>query len=125
MDSACVLNDEREELRQNVAGMANLSTIPATLQRVLEIVEDENSNTADLVKAIEQDQSLAAKVLAVSNSAFYGYGGRVKSISQAAVILGFNMVRNLAISVSLFDTSDKKAAKFLKYIPKLLSHKKS
>lgn len=113
MDSAYALNDEKELLRAKVVGMANLSTIPVTLKNVLEVVENDNSSTSDLVKVVEQDQSLAAKVLAVANSAFYGYGGRVKSISQAAVILGFNMVRNLAISVSLFDTTDKLAAKFL------------
>ena len=113
MDTAYALNDEREQLRQSVVSMADLSTIPTTLKHVLEVIEDENASMSDLAKIIEQDQALAAKVMAVSNSAFYGYGGRVKSISQATVILGFNMVRNLAISVSLFDTSNKKAAKFL------------
>ncbi len=113
MNSVDALDVKREELRQSVINMADLSTIPVTLKRILEIVDDENTSVSDLVEVIEQDQSLSTKVMAVSNSAFYGYGGRVKSISQAAVVLGFNMIRNLTLSVSLFDTSGKDAYEFL------------
>ncbi len=109
--------NKTEELKALVENMVNVSTIPMTLKKVIEVVGDENSSTSDLVKVIEHDQSLASRIIAVSNSAFYGFRGQVKSIPHAAVILGFDMVRNLAVSVSLF-----KATNSLKYLEKLWIH---
>ena len=106
--------DKTEELKILVADIGNVSTIPVTLKKVLEVLNDELSTVSDLVEVIEHDQSLASKILAVSNSAFYGFRGQVKSIPNAAKILGFDMVRNLAVSISLFKPSNDKSLKYLK-----------
>lgn len=101
-----------EKLKETVEGLGCASTIPQTMKRVLEVVSSEKSSTSDLVKVIEQDQSLASKIISTANTAFYGFRGTVKSVPSAAVILGFNMIRNLAVSVSLFK-GDKRSMKFL------------
>jgi HD-like signal output (HDOD) protein len=112
-----VTGNKAEELKALVENMVNVSTIPTTLKKVIEVVGDEKSSTSDLVKVIGHDQSLASRIIAVSNSAFYGFRGQVKSIPHAAVILGFDMVRNLAVSVSLFKSTNS-----LKYLEKLWIH---
>lgn len=48
------------------------------------------------------------KLLRVVNSAYFGLSGQVSSVSQAVVILGFQQVRNLVLSVSML--SNFKAA---------------
>ncbi|MBI5810558.1 MAG: HDOD domain-containing protein [Deltaproteobacteria bacterium] len=93
-----------ERLKRSVERIARLSTIPDVLRRVFEVVDDERSSVSDLVKVIERDQALATKIIAMANTAFYG-GGKVKNIPAAAVRLGFDMIRDLALSASVFNIS--------------------
>jgi HD-like signal output (HDOD) protein len=49
---------------------------------------DPNSSTKKVAELIETDPAIAAKVLKIANSAYYGMSGKVSSIQHAAVILG-------------------------------------
>ncbi len=108
--------DKTEALKILVSDIGSVSTIPITLKKILEILNNDLSTIADLVKVIEHDQALAAKILAVANSAFYGFRGQVKSIPNAAKILGFDMIRNLAVSVSLFKPANNESLTQLKHL---------
>ncbi|MEE9543620.1 MAG: HDOD domain-containing protein [Thermodesulfobacteriota bacterium] len=91
-----------KRLKKTVEELVRLSTIPVSLKKILEVIENERASHKDLVSAIEHDQSLASRIVSMANTAFYGYAREVKDIQTAVTILGFNMVRNLAISTSLF-----------------------
>lgn len=71
---------------------------------VLAIAEDENSTAGDLEDVIMRDQALSAKVLKVANSAYYGIPRSVETVSRATVLLGFQTVVGLALTVSVYDT---------------------
>jgi predicted Zn finger-like uncharacterized protein len=78
-----------EELKKRI--LSNLSGLPPMPQIVFkahEIMEDPNSGTKKVAELIETDQAIAAKVLKMANSAYYGMSGNVSSIQQAAVVLG-------------------------------------
>ena len=47
------------------------------------------------------DQALAAMVLKLANSAYYGYARKIESLPDAVVLLGFASVKNLAITASI------------------------
>ncbi len=66
------------------------------------VVEDENSTAVDLEDIIKRDQSIASRIVSVANAPFYGRQRKVESISQAIFLLGFDMVKSLAISVAVF-----------------------
>ena len=71
--------------------LSNLSGLPSMPQIVFkahEIMEDPNSSTKKVADLIETDQGIAAKVLKMANSAYYGMSGKVSSIQHAAVVLG-------------------------------------
>lgn len=93
---------KREELKAAVEEILKVYTIPVVLKRVLEVVENERSSISDLVDVIQHDQALSSKIVATANTAFYGFRRNIASIPGAAVTLGFNMVRSLAVSVSVF-----------------------
>ena len=93
---------EREKLREAVESILKIYTIPVILKKVLDVVADERSSVADLVEVIQHDQALSSKIVATANTAFYGFRRNISSIPSAAVTLGFNMVRSLAVSVSVF-----------------------
>ena len=49
--------------------------------------------------------AMTARLLKMANSVFYNPGGiRISTVSRAIVILGFNTVRNIALSISLVET---------------------
>ena len=52
----------------------------------------------DLNQVISLDQALTFKVLRLANSAYYGFPKEITTITQAVTILGFNTIRNLALS---------------------------
>ncbi|MCB6183231.1 HDOD domain-containing protein [Leeia sp. TBRC 13508] len=57
-----------------------------------------------LAETILHDFSLTNKLLRLVNSAVYGqFGGTISTISRAVLILGFDTVRNLAISLIVFE----------------------
>ena len=91
------------ELRRHVVNTKNLPTITVVLSKVLDLVEDINSSVADLENVILNDQSIAAKILGLSNSAFYAFGREINTISQAIIVIGFNAVKSLAVGVTIFE----------------------
>lgn len=55
-----------------------------------------------LAKLILRDQSLAAKVLRLANSSYYGLPRRVENLEQAVVVLGTHSIRNLALAAASY-----------------------
>jgi eukaryotic-like serine/threonine-protein kinase len=72
-----------------------------------------NSDTESLStvsNAILKDISLTNKVLRVVNSAYYNRGySKISTISRAVIMLGINPVKNLAVSLLLFEHLQNKS----------------
>jgi putative nucleotidyltransferase with HDIG domain len=82
-----------------------LPTLPDVIFKVNEVVNDPSTSASDLETVISRDQAIAAKILRLVNSAFYGLPGRVDTLSRAIPLLGFSTVRNLVMSLSIFNIS--------------------
>jgi putative nucleotidyltransferase with HDIG domain len=80
--------------------LEDLPAMPGIIIRVLEETEKSEPSAATLEAIISSDQAIAAKVLRVVNSAYYGVQGRVSSVGQAVVILGTKQVKNLVLSAA-------------------------
>ena len=85
----------------------NLPTLPQVVESVMSMVEDPNASAVQLAEVISKDQALMAKVLRVVNSAYTGMPKEITTLKQATVILGFNTIKNLVLSASIFDTFGK------------------
>lgn len=97
-----------KNIHETCLNIDTLPTVPATVEKILSILHDENTSAKDLENVIKYDQSLSAKVMSVANSAFYGLRVKVVTISRAVVAIGFNEVKNLALGVALMDFFKKK-----------------
>ncbi|BAN34283.1 protein kinase:GAF [Sulfuricella denitrificans skB26] len=64
-----------------------------------------------LSRAILKDVALTNKILRLVNSAYYGQhdSGKIATVSRAVVILGLDALRNLAVTLMLFDHMQNKA----------------
>jgi putative nucleotidyltransferase with HDIG domain len=65
-----------------------IPAFPAAIQRVAELLSDEDYAVANVVDVIKRDQAIAANILKISNSAYFGSRGRIKTIHEAVVYLG-------------------------------------
>jgi HD-like signal output (HDOD) protein len=92
------------DLERLIRRVTEVPTLPTTVARILEISGSESSSAADLAKVIYFDQALAAKVLRIANSSFYGFSRKVKTLEHATVILGFKDIRNMALAMSVFSS---------------------
>jgi putative nucleotidyltransferase with HDIG domain len=93
-----------------VRRIKNLPTIPGIVAKIARMVENPETSAAEVGRLIAQDQVLSAKVLRMANSAFFGMSRKISSISQALVILGFEVVKGLVLTSSVFDMIQKSMA---------------
>lgn len=92
--------------------MGDLPPLPTIVTKVLQITGDVNGNASDLERYVSMDQSLSSKMLRVVNSPYFGIAGQISSISHSIVILGFNQIRNLVLSVgasAMFASDNERA----------------
>ncbi|MFL1479934.1 HDOD domain-containing protein [Pseudomonas grimontii] len=80
---------------------AALPTISKVVLELLEMLNDPDTPTTAIVRAIRKDQVLAAKVLRVANSSFYGRSGEVSSLDVAIGTLGLHTLRTTVLTTGL------------------------
>jgi HD-like signal output (HDOD) protein len=98
-ESDCALTND-EIKKKIIKKIEELPPMPKVLLKAREIIGNENSGFNDIAKIIETDQAIAAKVLKVANSAYYGLSGMVSSIHQASVVLGYQTLEQVITVVS-------------------------
>ncbi len=103
------LND-RVSAKREVRRIKNLPTVPGIVAKISRMVENPETSAAEVGKLITQDQVLSAKVLRMANSAFFGMSRKISSIAQALMILGFDVVKGLVLTSSVFDMIQKSMA---------------
>ena len=76
-------------------------TVSAVLAQVISECDNADASVSSLARIMAGDQALAAMVLKLANSAYYGYARKIESLPDAVVLLGFASVKNLAITASI------------------------
>ena len=89
------------ELKKAMTKVTEISSLPEVTTRIVEVVEDPKSTAQDMHDIVKHDPALAAKVLKVVNSAFYGLPSQIASLDRAIVMLGLSAVKNIALAASL------------------------
>jgi putative nucleotidyltransferase with HDIG domain len=87
--------------------MTSLRDLPALPSIVLDLIHSlgrEDVDVKALAEKMSRDQALAAKILRLANSSFYGLAGKVKTVKQAIVVLGFDSARALAVASKVIAT---------------------
>ncbi len=90
----------QHDLSNLVDEIHDLPSFPAAIQRATALSQDPKATAADLAAVIQVDPALTAKILRITNSAFYGLSREICTVKEGVVILGFSAVRSLAVAVS-------------------------
>jgi HD-like signal output (HDOD) protein/CheY-like chemotaxis protein len=94
---------QSDPMRRCLGSMAALPSLPATCAAINHALRDDNTPTREVSKIIEGDAAMAAKVLQLVNSSFFGLSRKVVSIEQAIRYLGLNALRSLIVANALFE----------------------
>ena len=87
----------------------SLPTLPVVATRLLEITANAETSAPEVTRLIESDQSVAVRVLSVTNRASMGH--KADTVERAVSLLGFNGVRSLVLSIQVFETFSHRAEK--------------
>jgi HD-like signal output (HDOD) protein len=101
--------EPEEQLKRMVETVKELPAMPNVVGRILELLSCPDSAMTELADVISHDQALVARLIKVSNSAFYGRGQKISTLSQAVVMLGTRTIRSLVVAAStrsLFPTDN-------------------
>lgn len=94
---------QKEEMRQRLKDVQSLPTLPSIATKLNRMVEDSEVTAVQLGSVIEKDQVLTSKLLKAVNSSFFGFPQRISTVSNAIVLLGFNVIKTLVVTSSIFE----------------------
>ena len=76
-----------------------------TVESVLSVAHNDDSTVSELARVVLQDSAMTARVLKLVNSTYYNPTSEpISTISRAILLLGFDNVRDLSLSVALIDS---------------------
>ena len=96
--------------------MRHKSDFPAlseSVSMINKVAQSDKDSIQKLSSTILRDFALTNKILKLVNAAFFrtAGGGSISTVSRAILVLGFDAVRNLAITVMLFEHLQKSPAR--------------
>lgn len=86
---------------QLVQDSLTLISLPAAYTRLQEVMASEESSMKDVADVVSLDPALAARLLRIANSAYYGLPSQVETITRAVNILGTQQIHDLALATSV------------------------
>ena len=95
--------DRIPSLDQIIGDVAELQPLGSVATRILELTEGDRFSAHELATVISSDQALTAKMLRLSNSAYYGFPRRITTVRDAVVLLGFRAVRSATLASCVID----------------------
>ena len=78
-----------------------LPPIPQTVKKALSLIQNPETNAADLARILSTDQVMSAQILRWSNSAYYGMKSQIMTVQQAIVVLGMDTIRQMITTSSV------------------------
>jgi HD-like signal output (HDOD) protein len=86
---------------------------PKASLQALNMMEDTNISLSKVAEFLALDESLTAKLLKMSNSAYYGFQGKVKTVQEALTRIGLNLAKSTLL-LSMVNNSGIEPKPFFK-----------
>ncbi len=90
-----------KELETLIMTASDLPTIPVVATKVMQLIESESATAEELARVVASDPAVAARVLKISNSSFYGCQRQIQTLSHAIMVLGFSTLKSLVVAASV------------------------
>ena len=100
---------DKASFRKKVEKLSNLPTLPKLLQKFTMMINDPKISIKAFGKELSKDQVLTSRILKLVNSSFYGFPGRISTVTHALVLLGHDAIKGLIITSSIFENISPEA----------------
>lgn len=94
---------KRQRLLSKTYELKLAPSMQCIIDRTIEIITNPASSITDLIKIIEIDPSLSAKVLGIANSAYYNRGTNTCDLQHALIKIGFEELKNIIFCLLVVD----------------------
>jgi len=92
----------REDLRFEVRHLAELPPLSHTAQSLIEMLGDDDVDIGPLSEVIDRSPAIAARVVGLARSAYFGQVAGVESVQDAIIkVLGLSLVKSVALGIAL------------------------
>ncbi|MBB1077428.1 HDOD domain-containing protein, partial [Rhodoferax sp. 4810] len=113
--SAGKQNSTLEFLLRRMRNKSDFPALSESIGRIQSMATSEKESVGSVTNEILKDVALTNKLLRLVNSAHYARGSSVGTVSRAVTLVGFNGIRNMALSLVLLEhMQDKTNAHLLK-----------
>lgn len=86
---------------QLLKGDVDIVSLPTVYTHIVELLDHPNSSSHQIAKVISKDASLTVRLLRLVNSPFYGFSGKIDSVSRAVSLLGTNELVTLTLGITV------------------------
>ena len=106
---ACSLHAlmDDEVLQEAVGQLGELPVIPRVYQSLVSALSEQDVDLARIADLVEEDPSIAAKILQLVNSSYFGVQREITNLRDATNYLGINTIRDLVLSFEVFQQFDE------------------
>lgn len=106
IERACALNEllPDTQIRHLISGLHQLPSTPQLHRELIQAVDYPDLGLDELAAIIEQDPTMAAKVLQLVNSSFFGLARRQTCVWEAVSYLGTELLKDLTLHAGVFDS---------------------
>ena len=84
-----------------IHGQTDLISLPTVYARIVETLKSPYASSKTIANVVSKDSNLSLRLLRLVNSAFYGFPGKIESISRGVTLLGTNELATLALGISV------------------------
>ena len=78
--------------------LSNMPAFPPVAAKLLRVASDEDAAIADLIYLLRADPALSAEIIRYANSPLFNFANEIRTLDQAAPLLGIRKVRSLALA---------------------------
>jgi putative nucleotidyltransferase with HDIG domain len=113
---------QRYHLKEKIGVVDDIPPLPAIATRIIDGCINEQVNNKQLADFIKHDLALTSKVLSLINSSFYSLDDHIDDLSHAISLLGRKTIRNLVLSISIYNTFTPEGKKHEKQLAAFWHH---
>jgi putative nucleotidyltransferase with HDIG domain len=85
----------------------DLPSLPALYYELVEVIGDPDSPVETISNLLQQDQSLALRLLRLANSGFYGFPSDIGTLDEAVQLIGLRELQDLVLATSVIKSFEK------------------
>jgi HD-like signal output (HDOD) protein len=100
------------DLRQAVRSLNSLPALPVIAQKLMALKLESEEGEKQMLLLISQDPMISAKIIGLANSPLLGATRHISAVKDAAMLLGLNRVKSVAIGIATMSLISKPIGRF-------------